>query len=72
MTQLYLLSAPQARALPRAFGSAWFPERLARAERMPPDAAALPSVYSAAASAIASTFSMVTPGRMDSWLGETT
>ncbi len=41
MTQLYLLSAPQARALPRAFGSAWFPDRLARAERMPPDAAAL-------------------------------
>ena len=41
MTQLYLLSALEARALPRAFGSAWFPDRLARAERMPPDAAAL-------------------------------
>ena len=41
MTQLYLLPAEEARALPRAFGSAWFPDRLARAERMPPDAAAL-------------------------------
>lgn len=41
MTQLYLLSAREARMLPQAFGSAWFPDRLARAERMPPDAAAL-------------------------------
>lgn len=41
MTQLYLLSAPQAHALPQTFAGAWFPERLLRAARMPPDAGAL-------------------------------
>ena len=41
MTQLYLLAAAQARALPAAFCERWFPARVRRAEKMPPDAAAV-------------------------------
>ncbi len=41
MTQLYLLAAAQARALPAAFCERWFPTRVHRAKKMPPDAAAL-------------------------------
>lgn len=41
MTQLYLLSADEARALPPAFCERWFPARVRRVEKMPPDAAAL-------------------------------
>ena len=41
MTQLYLLPAEEARALPAAFCARWFPARVRRAEKMPPDAAAL-------------------------------
>ena len=40
MTQLYLLPAEEARALPAAFCARWFPARVRRAEKMPPDAAA--------------------------------
>ena len=39
MPQLYLLSADEARALPAAFCARWFPARVRRAEKMPPDAA---------------------------------
>ena len=41
MTQLYLLPAEEARALPAAFCARWFPARVCRAEKMPPDTAAL-------------------------------
>lgn len=41
MTQLYLLSADEARTLPAAFCEHRFPARVRRAEKMPPDAAAL-------------------------------
>lgn len=40
MTQLYLLSADEVRALPMAFCERRFPARVRRAEKMPPDAAA--------------------------------
>lgn len=41
MTQLYLLRAEEARALPAAFCARWFPARVRRAGKMPPDTAAL-------------------------------
>ena len=41
MPQLYLLSADEARALPMAFCERRFPARVRRAEKMPPDTAAL-------------------------------
>lgn len=41
MTQLYLLPAEEARALPAAFCARWFPARVRRAGKMPPDTAAL-------------------------------